>query len=548
MLKVCINGEKYDYEEGTLYEQIAKDFQKNYADDIVLVEANGELRELTKKLEDDVELSFVTTKEKMGRKTYRRSVVLLMQRALNGMEPGLDAKLYVQYSLGQGYYCEMDGFEPDKEWVLKLKIAMMSLVDDEIPFDKKSYHTTQARRIFSENGLKDKEKLLRYRRSSNINIYELDGTMDYHFGYMVPNTGYLKYFDLEVYGKGFMLLFPNENTKVVAPFKDRPKLYNTLQASSDWGIAMGIHTVGDLNEAVVQGKTRDIILMQEALMEERIGAIAAEIVSDPRRKFVMIAGPSSSGKTTFSHRLSNQLRARGVVPHPIPLDDYYKNRVDCPKNEDGSYDFECLEALDVELFNQNMSDLLEGKEVEIPNFNFRTGVREYKGHKLQLGDNDVLVIEGIHGLNEKMSYRLPKENKYKIYISALTQLSIDEHNPLPTTDGRIIRRIVRDSRTRGTSAKETIAMWSSVRRGEENYIFPNQEQADVMFNSALIFEMAVLKLYAEPQLFAIEKGCPEYKEAKRLLKLLDYFLPIPPEDIQNISIVREFIGGSIFPV
>ncbi len=548
MLEVLINGGNYKYEEGTLYSKIASDFQKDFEDDIVLVQVNGELRELTKKLEEDAEVSFVTTKEKIGRKTYRRSVVLLMQRALNGIEPGLDAKLHVQYSLGQGYYCEMDGMEPDKEWVLKLKIAMMALVDEELPFGKKSYHTAEARRIFSEYGLKDKEKLLRYRRSSNINIYDLDGTMDYHFGYMVPHTGYLKYFDLMVYGKGFMLLFPNENTKMVAPFEDRPKLYDTLQASSDWGISMGIHTVGDLNEAVVQGKTRDIILMQEALMEERIGAIAAEIVSDSRRKFVMIAGPSSSGKTTFSHRLSNQLRARGVVPHPIPLDDYYKNRVDCPKNEDGSYDFECLEALDVELFNQNMSDLLAGKEVELPNYNFRTGSREYKGHTLKLGDNDVLVIEGIHGLNEKMSYRLPKENKFKIYISALTQLSIDEHNPLPTTDGRIIRRIVRDSRTRGTSAKETIAMWASVRRGEENYIFPNQEQADVMFNSALIFEMAVLKLYAEPQLFAIEKGCPEYKEAKRLLKLLDYFLPIPPEDIQNISIVREFIGGSIFPV
>ena len=321
-----------------------------------------------------------------------------------------------------------------------------------------------------------------------------------------------------------------------------------MQASEQWGADMGIPTVGALNDAVCAGKTREIILSQEAYMERRIGALAERIVADPDKKFVMIAGPSSSGKTTFSHRLSAQLRALGVTPHPIPLDDYYLDRDQIPLDEFGQKDFECIEGLDVGQFNEDMVRLLKGERVLLPTFNFKTGKREYKDHYMQLGKRDILVIEGIHGLNEKMSGSLPKESKFKIYISALTQLNIDEHNPLSTTDGRLIRRIVRDARTRGTSAKETIAMWDSVRRGEEKNIFPFQEQADEMFNSALIYEMAVLKIYAMPQLLAIDQDCPEYAEAKRLIKLLDYFLGMPADDICNNSLVREFIGGSCFNV
>lgn len=283
-------------------------------------------------------------------------------------------------------------------------------------------------------------------------------------------------------------------------------------------------------------------------MEEQIGNLAAKIAADRDKKFVMIAGPSSSGKTSFANRLSMQLTAKGLKPHPVSLDDYYVDRVNCPKNPDGSYDFECLESLDVEQFNIDMSKLLAGEEVDMPSFNFKTGKREYKGRILKLGAEDVLVIEGIHGLNDKLSYTLPAESKFKIYISALTQLNIDEHNPLPTTDGRLIRRIVRDARTRGTSARETIAMWPSVRKGEEQNIFPFQESADVMFNSALVYELAVLKVYAEPLLFQIPRDCPEYLEAKRLLKFLDYFLPMPTEGIHKNSLVREFVGGSCFNV
>ena len=283
-------------------------------------------------------------------------------------------------------------------------------------------------------------------------------------------------------------------------------------------------------------------------MERRIGQIAENIASQESKKFVMIAGPSSSGKTTFSHRLSIQLMAQGLHPHPIALDDYYRDRVDTPKDENGEYDYECLEALDIELFNHDMTALLNGEEVAMPTYNFKTGKREYRGNTRKLGKNDILVIEGIHGLNDMLSYSLPKSSKLKIYISALTQLNIDEHNNLSTTDGRLIRRMVRDARTRNTTAQETFARWDSVRRGEEKHIFPFQEQADIMFNSALIYEIAVLKQYAEPLLFRIDKDCPEYQEAKRLLKFLDYFLPVPSEDVEKNSILREFIGGGVFPV
>ena len=547
-IKINVLGEERQVEKGITISAIAKEYQDRYEDDIVLAKVNGELRELFKYINRDSEISFVTTKDKIGRKTYRRSVILLVQRALDIFEEGLSAKLKVNYSMGQGYYCDVVGRSCDAEFLCKIKEIMQELVEKDIPMKKTSVRTRDAIETFRKAGYTDKEKLLKYRRSSATNIYDLEGTKDYFYGYMCASTGALKYFDLMPYDEGFMLLFPDKNTKEVAPFEDRPKLFKTLKASSEWGKTMKIDTVGALNDAICAGKTRDVILTQEALMEDRIGDIAKEIVSRGGIKFVLIAGPSSSGKTSFSHRLSNQLRARGITPHPVPLDMFYKDHEFTPRDENGNFDFECLEALDVELFNKNMIALLNGETVEMPNYNFKTGKREYKGDMLKISDGDILVIEGIHGLNEKMTYALPAESKFKIYISALTQLSIDEHNPLPTTDGRLIRRMVRDARTRGSSVQETIAMWESVRRGEENYIFPFQEEADVMFNSALIYELAVLKIYAEPQLFAIAKDAPEYPEAKRLLKLLEYFLPIPPEDIVNNSLAREFIGGSIFPV
>lgn len=554
MCRVIIEGEEKQYPLGTEISVLAEEYQPKYKDDIVLALFNNRLREINKKLDSDGELKFVTTGDKAGRKAYRRSVTLLMQRGVYSLakEDGKEVSVRVEHSISQGYYCELFGREgkiiPDKAYLLRLKMRMLDMVDQKRPIKKHSIHTDQAVALFRELGMYDKERLFHYRRSSRVNIYSIGNYMDYFYGYMLPDTGYLKYFDLELYEDGFVVLFPHKNTKVTASFEPSHKLFHVLKESSQWGEKLDIGTIGALNDAIAQGRIQDVILVSEALMERKIGKLAEEIAAQPDKKFIMIAGPSSSGKTTFSHRLSIQMMAQGLNPHPIALDDYYVNREDTPKEEDGSYNFECLEALDIELFNHDMSGLLAGEEIELPVYNFQTGKREYKGNRKKLGKNDILVLEGIHGLNDKLSYALPKSSKLKIYISALTQLNIDEHNNLPTTDGRLIRRIIRDARTRNITAKQTIAMWDSVRRGEEQYIFPFQDSADIMFNSALIYELAVLKQYAEPLLFQIDKDCKEYTEAKRLLKFLDYFLPVPSEDIGKNSILREFIGGSCFQV
>lgn len=551
--KVCsltIRGETKQYPLDTTFQQIADEYQKQFENKIVLVKFQNDLKELSQSVLRDGSLEFVTADQKPGKDTYRRSLTLLMETAAWKLYPNLE--LLVQHSIGQGYYCEFRHKDAicvsDRKMLSSLKEKMQDFVKADLPIIKYNMNTQDASARFREMGRMDKVRLMRYRRSSRVNVYELQGFPDYYYGYMVPSTGYLEYFDLLLYQNGFMLMFPGKDPKVVAEFSASDKLFNTLNDSAQWGIDMGIRTVGELNDVIASGRIQDMILVQESYMEQKIGDIAETIASDRRKKFVLIAGPSSSGKTTFSHRLSIQMTAHGLKPHPISLDDFYCNREETPLDENGEFDFECLEALDIPLFNQCMTDLLAGKEVTLPVFNFKTGHREYRQKPLKMGPDDVLVIEGIHGLNEKLSYELPKENKYKIYISALTQLNIDDHNNLSTADGRLIRRMVRDARTRNTTARETLARWHSVRRGEEKNIFPYQEEADIMFNSALIYELSVLKLYAEPLLFSIDTTCPEYPEAKRLLKFLDYFLPVPGENIGHNSILREFIGGSCFHV
>lgn len=551
MAKLIINGKEETYEDGIKLLDIARFHKDAYRDDIVLAKYNGGLTELSKAVNEDAEVEFLTTADKDGRRAYRRSVVFLLQRALMSAYPHPEhAYLRVHHSLGQGDFCTFDGVdEITEEKIEEIKKIMLDLVEKDVPLKKYSIKTSEAREMFHRYNMKNKEQLLKYRTSSNCNVYDLDGCKDYFYGYMVPSTGYLKYFDILKFENGIMLMFPNGNkltgdTRVVAEFSRPMKLFSVQQAASKFGETMGVPTVGALNEAITNGRIKDIVLSQEAIMERNIGELAHTIADRKDIKFVMMAGPSSSGKTTFSHKLSAQLRALGCVPHPVPLDDFYLNRDQMPIDEYGEKDFESIDGLDVPYFNECMYKLLQGERVLLPNFNFKTGKREYNDHYMKLGKNDILVIEGIHGLNDKMSESLPSESKYKIYLSALTQLSIDEHNPLSTTDGRLIRRIVRDSRTRATSAAETIAMWDSVRRGEEKYIFPFQEKADYLFNTALIYEMAVLKLYVDPQLYAIEPDHPMYAEAKRLIKLLDYFLPMAPDYIPNNSLVREFIGGS----
>lgn len=527
-------------------EAVADRFKDYYEDDIILGIVNGRLRELNKKIKSDCELSFVTTADRDGRRTYRRSVVLLLQRAIYDVY-GSMTQLHVMHSLGEGYYCQLEKSVTEHD-IDRIVCSMYSFVEKDLPITKHSAKTQYAEQLFKEKGQHDKERLLHYRRSSRVNLYELDGVVDYFYGFMAPSTGMLKYFDIVPYESGFVLLFPGANSRSVEPLVTSNKLFHTLDDSREWSKMLGIGTIGSLNDAIAAGRGQEIMLLQEALMEQKIGNLAAQIASDDKKKFVMIAGPSSSGKTSFANRLSIQLIAKGRKPHPLSLDDYYVDREFCPKNPDGSFDFECLESIDIKLFNEDMNRLLKGEAVDMPSFNFKTGKREYRGRKLTLGADDILVIEGIHGLNDRLSQLIPPEHKFKIYISALTQLNIDEHNPLSTTDERLIRRIVRDARTRGTNAMETIAMWPSVRKGERENIFPFQEQADVMFNSALVYELAVLKVYAEPLLFGIERDCPEYLEAKRLLKLLDYFLPMPADGIPNNSLLREFVGGSCFNV
>jgi uridine kinase len=545
--------------------ELAEEYQEYYSDQIILAMFNGKLRELSKRVDRSGTLSFVTVAQRDGRKTYRRSVTLLLQKAVEKLY-GSDACLKVMHSLGEGYYCQIilpeqprpcgenceggTGKLPITEQELeRIKSCMQVLTEQDLPITKHSLKTEDAEALFREKGMHDKERLFHYRRSSRVNLYNLDGVEDYFYGYMAPSTGMLKYYDLAVYEDDFVLLFPGAaDTRKVEPLDTSNKLFHVLKDSREWSRMLGIGTVGALNDAIAQGKGQDIILLQEALMEEKIGNLAQQIASDPKKKFVMIAGPSSSGKTSFANRLSIQLTAKGLKPHAVSLDDYYADREFCPKNPDGSYDFECLEALDVKQFNEDMTRLLAGETVQMPTFDFVSGKHSYNGRKLRLEEGDVLVIEGIHGLNDRLSYTLPAESKFKIYISALTHLNIDEHSLLPTTDTRLIRRIVRDARTRGTSAQNTIAMWPSVRRGEEKNIFPFQESADVMFNSALVYELAVLKVYAEPLLFQIPRDSAEYLEAKRLLKFLDYFLPLPTEGISKNSLLREFVGGSCFHV
>ena len=528
------------YEEGVTYAQVAKEVQSAYSYPIILARRGGKLVELNKRIREDVQICFMTTADDSGHKTYVRGVTLLMLRAFYAVCKGQPLEnVYVQYQIGDSCYCEVSGVPVTESLLQQVEQYMKELVHRDIPFLKRSVDTSEALRIFEKYGMMDKKKLFEYRRVSKVNIYTLDGFEDYYYGYMPASTGVLQYFSLEPYKNGFMLNLPNSKTPDQTTLhKPSPKLFATLQEAKSWGKMVDVDTVGALNDVISHGGAPELILVQEALQEKKIAQIAEQIANDPSKKFVMIAGPSSSGKTSFSHRLSIQLRTLGVHPHPIALDNYFVDRDETPLDENGNYNFECLEAIDVKLFNQQMNELLAGKRVELPTFNFVTGQKEYKGDYKQLGEDDILVIEGIHGLNDKLSYTLPKESKFKIYISALTQINIDEHNRISTTDGRLIRRMVRDARTRG----------ASVRRGEDQYIFPFQEEADVMFNSALIYELAVLKPYAEAILFGIPKDAPEYIEAKRLLKFLDYFIGISSEDIPKNSLMREFVGGSVFNV
>ncbi len=554
MLKMMIGTKTCEYPEGIRYMDIAKDYQGDFDEDILLAFHDHKLVELSGVVTGDGAITFITAKDPLGLEAYKRSMVLLFLKAFFHVAGRTCVKkVTVHFSVSKGYYIEPQGSFLEKNTVSELlpqvEDYMRELVEKNLPITKLSMPTDEAIALFHQLGMYDKERLFRFRRVSGVNIYDLDGFYDYFYGYMLPSTGLLKYFKLYPYEDGLVLQMPTAaEPKVVPPFMPQRKVTDALMESERWSDRLGVGTVADLNESIVDGRIQDLILVQEALQDQKLSDIAARIKADKNIKFIMIAGPSSSGKTTFSHRLSIQLRAHGLMPHPIGVDDYFIDRENSPRDEDGNYNFEDLDSIDIDTFNKNMNDLLDGKRIELPRYNFKTGHREYRGEYLQLGKEDILVIEGIHCLNEALYPTLAKENMFKIYISALTQLNVDEHNRVSTTDGRLIRRMVRDAAHRGTTAQKTIQQWASVRRGEEKNIFPFQETADVVFNSAQIYELSVLKPYAEPLLFSVPKESPEYQEAKRLLKFLDYFLVLPETNIPKDSILREFIGGSVFKV
>lgn len=550
-IKVTLYGEEVEVERGTTLLELAERYQEREKYDILLAVVNGKLRELPRMINKPCEVKFLTASDKAGKKTYVRGLILVMIKSFYEVvgEEHID-KFLLEFALGSGYYCELEGnIKVTQSIIDKVKARMQEIVALNLPFEKRSISTDMAREVFKKHKMYDKANLFKYRRGSKTNVYSLDGFDDYFYGYMPASTGVLKYFDLQLFEDGILLQTPSsKNPTKVGEQKPMLKLFQTLKESNNWGKMMNVETIGALNDVIAQGKINDLILVQEAFQEKKIGEIAEQIKNAHGKKFVMIAGPSSSGKTTFSHRLSIQLMTHGLNPHPIAVDNYFVDRDNTPLDEDGNPNFECLEAIDVEQFNKDMLALLNGETVELPEFNFKKGKREYKGNYKKLGKDDILVIEGIHCLNDKLSYSLPRESKFKIYISALTQINVDEHNRIATSDGRLIRRIVRDMRTRGTKAQSTIAMWPSVRRGENDNIFPFQEEADVMFNSALIYELAILKQYAEPALFGMDRDCPEYMEAKKILKFLDYFIGVSSEEVPKNSILREFVGGSCFKV
>ena len=550
-MRIEVDGRILEYDRDIKLSEVAVDvYGENHGK--LLAKVNGKLKELWKKVSEDSEISFYDITSTDGIRTYERGVLFLFIKSVHDVFSKAEVMgVSSEYSLGNGIFCEIKGnIKVDDKFVAKVRDRMDWLVAENIMFEKSLVSTKEAVEKFLDSDLSDKEHLFRYRRGSTTNIYRLGEYYDYFYGYMPPSTGELKSFDIRVYDDGVIITLPDakEGLKVKRPgWKPRELLYKTMKEANSWEKRLGIDNVGDLNDAISEGRINDVMLVNEALQEGKIGKIA-ENIAKQGKKIVMIAGPSSSGKTTFSHRLSIELMVQGLKPHPIAADDYFKNRTETPRDENGEYDFECLEAIDVAQFNKDMAVLLGGKEVSLPSYNFKTGRREYKGKILKLGKDDILVIEGIHGLNDKFSETLPKESKFKIYISALTQLNIDNHNRIHTTDLRLLRRMVRDARTRGNSAEDTLARWASVRRGEEKNIFPFQEGADEMFDSSLIYELAVLKQYAEPLLFGISKTSPYYSEANRLLKFLNYFLPMPSDDVPKNSLVREFIGGNCFPV
>ncbi len=547
-IQVTVNGQKVTCDRGiSLYELLQDCREMAGNGEAFVAKVDGTVKELFHTVHADNEIRFCTYADREGRKAYVRGITMLMLKAFYKECPKDEfEKVTVENSLDTGFYCTLKGTEVTEDLLARVEERMHRYVEEDVLFEKKSINVNRAIQLFDEREMFDKSRLIKYRRTSKVNVYRLGKVMDYFYGPMPYRTGSLKYFRLELFDDGFVFVLPRKEEPDILPeFAPSMKLHRAMKQATEWGARLQVENVGQLNDAIVNGHARELMLVQEALHEKRIGDIAEQIADSGKIRLVTIAGPSSSGKTTFSYRLSTQMKTLGLRPHPIAMDDYFVNRVDTPRDQDGNYNYECIEAIDTTQFNEDLEKLLAGEEVQLPTYNFITGIREYNKPPLRLKEGEILVVEGIHGLNDKLTERIPADNKFKIYISALTTLNIDDHNRIPTTDGRLLRRIIRDARTRGHSAQRTISMWNSVRNGENLNIFPFQEKADAMFNSSLVYELAALKQYAEPLLFRVPRDSEEYSEAHRLLKFLDYFLGVKSEEIPLNSIMREFIGGGI---
>lgn len=544
MIRIKIDGQEYEFEKNIRIEKIIKKIKPSRK--IILAAVNNQLRELTYEVSEDAVMELLSMENRDARKTYMRSLSFLFIRACSIVFP--KSNVSIEHSLGGGLYCEVDnetyiGIDQTE----KITEKMRDLIQMDIPIEKLVCRKDEAVEIFKRENKVKKAELLKDKKSETVTVYELDGMKDYFYGYMVPSTSYLDVFSLKHYNDGIIILGSEkfDDTKSVG-FIKQAKMAEIFKETKEWGKIMGVNKVVDLNNLIDGKEHHQLIRTIEALHEKKISNIADMITeSGEKGRVILIAGPSSSGKTSFAHRLSTQLRVNKLRPVSISLDDYFVNREDTPLDENGDYDFESIFAIDLELFNSHLEELLKGNEVEIPKFDFKQGRRVYNGNRLRIKEDQPIIIEGIHGLNDMLTKSIPNRSKFKIYVSALTQLNLDEHNRIPTTDLRLIRRIVRDNQFRGNDALRTIQLWKSVRRGEEKNIFPFQEEADVMFNSALVYELSVLKKYVTPLLEKIEEDQKEHREAKRLLKFLQYFRAIEEEDdIPPTSILKEFIGGS----
>ncbi len=517
-----------------------------YDSQLIAAIVNGDLRELTYPINIKSRVIPVTMSDPDGARIYRRSLTFLLEMAFTELSP--NATLFVDHAVASGgYYCQITGRKPlSAPEIAALKVHMQELVDSNLPFERMEVPLQEAIGYFHSRGYEDKVRLLSYRKKNYLTLYRLGQRMDYHHGYMVPSTGYLKWFDLMFTEGGFTLRYPRRHKpNEILPMPEYPHLLGTFLQYGDWLAKLGIENVGALNNAIQSGRSDQIVLVSEALHENNLARIANQVVDQlDHSRLILIAGPSSAGKTTTSRRLTVQLLALGVSPFPLELDNYFLDRDKTPLGEDGKPDFEAIEALDLPLLAENLSRLTRGEEVQLPRYNFKTGLRE-DGELIRLKNGQPIILEGIHGMDPRLIPESLSSKAFRIYVSTLTQLNLDRHNRVSTTDTRLIRRIVRDARERGYSAAQTIGRWESVRRGEKRHIFPFQENADVMFNSALAYELAALKPFAEPLLRQVPYGTPEYIEAKRLLAFLEWFLPLDIDLIPETSIVREFLGGSI---